>query len=763
MWTARATSYRHERGFDHAAARLAVVVQTMVESEVSGVMFTGNPLTTATDEIVVNASYGLGEAIVAGIVTPDQFVIDFDTSRVKEQVVGSKAVRIVRDPVTGTGTVTEDVPPALAGRPSLSADQLAGLADLGRRVQEQYGGFPQDIEWGISGGTLHLLQSRPVTGVEFSWDADVEEGNINHTVEDDYIWTRQWADMLTTGGVTPLTYSIRYAYSMSVCWNHMANCADVNELVGMRLWKYHKGELYYNCLWEKVWLEKTVWPHGRMAEHLMMVPKPWHDEIKAAPFSLLKYVRGLIKTQLVDPDVLGFRKVLPSWHANRAAEAHGLTYEELAKLSDKEVKRYTERTIQLEIDHGNPVVMALLMHMRDAMNLLALMLDRWYGPDPQVFAKLISGCRTRTGTQVENIKLWEIAKIIHDSPALTRVFGDNPGAGFFTACEASDEGRAFLERYRAFEAEYYFRGHSDRDMIYDRRREDPGLDYNSLATLLNSDFSITPDDREREVNERREALFDEVVAAIRGTPLGGLKAEALKWAFVQVHDYIVLRDDERQFPNDATVYAYKRGFIEMGRRLTARGLLDSEHDVHYLSWQEVYQLLDGNTSKLPLMRAKVAARRRDVKRRHSHEAPMPKYLVRNRAADIDTADAGDGSGALRGMGTSSGLVTGRARVVKSLAEIGRVQRGEILVTNSTDPGWTPVFLTISGVVVETGGVLSHSSLLAREYGFPAVLLENAMALIPDGAEITVNGDAGTVVVTEPEVDTEPADRELVDA
>jgi pyruvate,water dikinase len=401
--------------------------------------------------------------------------------------------------------------------------------------------------------------------------------------------------------------------------------------------------------------------------------------------------------------------------------------------------------------------------MRDAMNLLALMLDRWYGPDPQVFAKLISGCRTRTGTQVENIKLWEIAKIIHDSPALTRVFGDNPGAGFFTACEASDEGRAFLERYRAFEAEYYFRGHSDRDMIYDRRREDPGLDYNSLATLLNSDFSITPDDREREVNERREALFDEVVAAIRGTPLGGLKAEALKWAFVQVHDYIVLRDDERQFPNDATVYAYKRGFIEMGRRLTARGLLDSEHDVHYLSWQEVYQLLDGNTSKLPLMRAKVAARRRDVKRRHSHEAPMPKYLVRNRAADIDTADAGDGSGALRGMGTSSGLVTGRARVVKSLAEIGRVQRGEILVTNSTDPGWTPVFLTISGVVVETGGVLSHSSLLAREYGFPAVLLENAMALIPDGAEITVNGDAGTVVVTEPEVDTEPADRELVDA
>lgn len=752
LWTARATAYRHERGFDHIEALLAVVVQAMVESDVSGVMFTANPLTTATDELVINAAFGLGEAVVGGIVTPDQYVINADTLGVKERTLGSKSLRIVRNSAEGAGTVIEEVAPAQGGQPSLSDQQAADLANLGRRVQEYYGGFPQDIEWALADGTHYLLQSRPITGVEFSWDADVEEGNINPTVADDYVWTRQWADMLTTGGVTPLTYSVRYAYTMSRCWNHMAKCAGVDELIGMRLWKYHKGELYYNCLWEKIWLEKTVWPHGRTPEHLLMVPKPWHDEISRAPFNVVNYLKGLVRTQLIDPDVLGFRKVLADWRNNRAHEVAGLTYEELAQLSDRELKRYTERIIQLEIDHGDPIVMALLMHMRDAMNLLALMLHKWYdGDDAQVFPKLISGSRTRSGTQIENNRLWELAKMIRSSEALLTVFRENPGAAFFDACEHVAEGRDFLGHYRSFADEYSYRGHSDRDMIYDRRCEDPGLDYTSFETLLNSDFSVLPDDREREVNERREATLDEVVANVRRRRLGALKSEAIKWAVAMVHDYIVLRDDERQYPNDATVMSYKRGFVEMGRRLRQRGILDSERDVHFLSWQELYRLLDGNVSNLDLMKAKVAGRRRDVERRHNPEGSMPKYLQRDRAVDLDSSQDEAADGALRGMATSSGVVTGRARIVRKLSEINRVQKDEILVTNSTDPGWTPVFLIIKGVIVETGGVLSHASCLAREYGFPAVLLDNAMALIPDGAEIAVNGDNGTVRVLDPEL------------
>lgn len=190
LWTARATSYRHDHGFDQSTVAIAVVIQTMVESDVSGVMFTGNPLTTATDEIVINASWGLGEAVVQGIVTPDEYTVRSRNGRVISHSIGEKLVRIVRDPAAASGTVTESVPEALQDARCLSDDEIAQLADLGRRIQTYYDGFPQDIEWALHDGWLYLLQSRPITGVEFSWDSDV----------DDTMYPPEWTTPKTRSG-----------------------------------------------------------------------------------------------------------------------------------------------------------------------------------------------------------------------------------------------------------------------------------------------------------------------------------------------------------------------------------------------------------------------------------------------------------------------------------------------------------------------------------------------------------------------------------
>jgi hypothetical protein len=188
MWTARATAYRHNGKHDQEAARLAVVVQTMVESDVSGVMFTANPMTARTDEIVVNASWGLGEGIVSGVLTPDEYLLAKGNLKIKARTVGAKEKQVRRNPETSRGTVLVDTPQQDRDRSSLSDEHLVELADLGRRVMDFYGGLPQDIEWALVGEQLHLLQSRPVTGAEFTWDEEVD-GWYDVPEDEDTIWT----------------------------------------------------------------------------------------------------------------------------------------------------------------------------------------------------------------------------------------------------------------------------------------------------------------------------------------------------------------------------------------------------------------------------------------------------------------------------------------------------------------------------------------------------------------------------------------------
>src|SRR5262249_47889133 len=150
-----------------------------------------------------------------------------------------------------------------------------------------------------------------------------------------------------------------------------------------------------------------------------------------------------------------------------------------------------------------------------------------------------------------------------------------------------------------------------------------------------------------------------------------------------------------------------------------------------------------------------AARAKDVDRVMNKAARPPKYLQRNRVIDLDHAPGEETPGVYKGLPTSSGICTGTARVVRLIDDIGKVHKGENLVTNSTDPGWASVFVVASAVVTETGGMLSHASCLTREYGMPSVQLPNAMDLIPDGATITIDGDLGTITIVDEEPQTKP--------
>jgi pyruvate,water dikinase len=262
-------------------------------------------------------------------------------------------------------------------------------------------------------------------------------------------------------------------------------------------------------------------------------------------------------------------------------------------------------------------------------------------------------------------------------------------------------------------------------------------------------------------NARRAIVKADVEKSIAGKPLGALKVEAFKWCLEYVLRFQISRDNERHFV-DRSTYSLKKAFAEVGRRLRKRGALTAENDHYFLTQYELFDLLAGAPATA-LTRAKIASRRKNFEDYDAKAYVPPKFLQHNRPLNTEPALAAGGGGRriLQGLPTSRGTVTATARVVKKLSEIGRVNPGEILVANSTDPGWTPVFAVISGVVVETGGLMSHSSCLAREYGFPAALVEGAVQAIPDGATITLNGDTGEVQIDDvPEAEGEP-ERELV--
>ena len=320
-----------------------------------------------------------------------------------------------------------------------------------------------------------------------------------------------------------------------------------------------------------------------------------------------------------------------------------------------------------------------------------------------------------------------------------------------------ESGRVWLAEYEAFVSKHGHRGHADRDIYFTRRAEDPAVDYRALRGVVIAGDTPDPHDQEIAVERRRQIAVEDVVSNLRKKSFGGLRADLFLTALNYSMRFLTLRDEHRYFV-DRSTFTMKRGYREIARRLLERGQLKSADDFYFLTKEELYRLLDG-VGNPDLVRAKIDGRKRNFLAVLKRDTERPMYLRHGSSADHElvTSSGEVDDGVLRGLPTSRGVVEGTARVVKELEEIGGVKSGEILITNSTDPGWTPVFLVISGIVLETGGLLAHGSLLAREYGFPAVQLPRAMSLIPDGARIRVDGDNGVVTV----LDEYPADQSEV--
>ena len=331
----------------------------------------------------------------------------------------------------------------------------------------------------------------------------------------------------------------------------------------------------------------------------------------------------------------------------------------------------------------------------------------WYdGENPNAFTEVISGISERTHQFQDDYDFWKLADTIRQSPKLLALIREFEGKAFFEELKNHEEGRAFLSQYQDFLEMNFYRGHADRDIYYARRIEDPNIDYEALRLMAAPDDLESPEVREEKLVRRREAATAEVIENLSRQPLGDVKVEIFKFLQGYCLKIFMSRDDGRSI-GDAMTFRKKLILGELGRRTVSRGLLAGEDDFYFLSIGELYELLEGKEPPA-LARAKVAARRKGFERFRTHEEDPPAFLKGDVPMEPD--QPADGSDALKGVGTSPGLVTGRARVIYTQKDIGRLEPGDILVCHGTDPGWTSAF----NIVRRRGGAV-------RRYAGPLLL------------------------------------------
>ena len=368
-----------------------------------------------------------------------------------------------------------------------------------------------------------------------------------------------------------------------------------------------------------------------------------------------------------------------------------------------------------------------------ALSGLAKLLEHWYdGDSGTALQNLISGIPGNKAA-IEGEALFKLARMICESNLLTRLFAEHPGEAFFDAARASDDGaaRKFISAYADFILQHSHRGHQDRGFYYDRRVEKPGLDYDAFRQLLQAENPVHPAELMDKLVKRREAVMAKVSTKLRPKPFGRFRVRIFEYLTRYCLRFLKYRDDERHY---------------LDRLTYGKGMIDEADDYWFLARHELYDYLNG-AAAATLCKAKIAARKRVFHKRNVRLEPTPTWLRNGAVVDLSVAAHTDDElpeGTLVGISTSHGIATGPSRIVLQLDQIGRVENGDILVCNSTDPGWMSVFPKIRGLVLETGGILAHGACLSREYGIPAVQIRDAMQQVPDAVAITVDGNATRV-------------------
>lgn len=731
LWTDRAVAYRAANRIDHRAVRLAVVIQDMVQSQVAGVMFTANPVTGRRHEAVIDASPGLGESVVSGAVNPDHFVVDTATGRITERRLGDKLTSIRSLPGGGT----ERVPTALAGA-CVTDDQVRALAALGARVEALYGS-PQDTEWAIdAGGTLWLTQARPITTLYPIPEPTADGLRV------------YFCFSLAQGLYRPLTPMGLSAFRVvSSSAADLSGAPVADRLAGARQFNEAGGRIFIDVTGVvRSRMGRATVPRifdvmeARSAKVLRgLFDDPRLSVIQRSRWSVLRRIARVCFRYRIPPRAV--HALIGPEAARRRAEQVGVDLRRRLALP-------AGATAIQRLDHIEQVLATELIPLLPTIapgavpGFLMLALASWLLGDrarPGEVQSVLRGLPHNVTTEMD-LALWEVANRIRTDPAAAELMRTAPAAELAGRFHAGTLPPVAAEALAGFLARYGERAVAEIDLGLPRWSEDPAHVLGVIANYLRlDDPALAPD----ALFARGAAEAEQTIEAL-GRRAGGLRGRVVRFALRRARSLAGLRELPKYYMVTALA-AVRAQLAAVGAELASRGRLAAAHDIFFLTLAEVRTSVGPASPERIDLRALVTRRReaydRELRRRH-----VPRVLLSDGTEPEAVATAGaPAEGALTGTPASAGTVTGIARVV--LDPVGaHLEPGEIVVCPSTDPGWTPLFLTAGGLVMEMGGANSHGAVVAREYGIPAVVgVARATERLVTGQRITVDGTAGAIV------------------
>ncbi|MCC5976140.1 MAG: hypothetical protein JJT81_19105 [Rubellimicrobium sp.] len=718
LWNPRAVSYRKRVGLDTTDIGIAVVVQRMIDAERSGVLFTANPLDHRRDRMLLSASFGLGEAVVGGDVSPDNWVLDA-SGRVLDHHLSDKQVITLRE---GKGTVNRPMPEDKRRAISLSDTEVAELARLGAKAQA-YFDSPQDLEWAIEGGSIYLVQSRPITSLfPLPEPLPAPEDGLR----------------------------------LYLCFNvHAQQMLEPFTPAGIDWWRAIVGGFAHAATGrperDLPWLKEGA---GRLfADITPMLRKPgrWPQLAEAA--SDKDPVTGQAMLAFRDREGsriigrkggigfwwrlgpllarLGWRGLMASLNPEKARLRVLAETDAAIRQIEKEAQGLS--TMRARVDFIRDVLgrrgaiiwiipVAVMNPGLMAEGALKRKVHDWLG-DEALFTPVQRALPHNITTEM-GLTLWRLARQFKAEGV--EPTADHPGVA------------TFLNRF----------GHRalwEIDPGIARWSEDPSY----VLDLIRS-YMEAPEDADQEAQFGRqkaeaEAAMADLVTRVRAAK-GGLRARVFAWQLCCYRELAGLREQPK-FEGARMIALARSIWLDAGAELVAKDVLDAAEDVLFLRLDD---LLEWEADQARDLRDRAAEARAAYEREKTRRA-VPRLMTSDGEA-IFGVRTDERDGVLSGLPVSAGTHEGRVRVVLHPAGV-KLERGEVLVCRGTDPGWTPLFLQAGALVMETGGAVSHGSIVAREYGLPAVAgVAEATTRLQEGQRVRVDGQSGQVVLLDAEAE-----------
>jgi phosphohistidine swiveling domain-containing protein len=741
LFTDRAVLYRRQQGFISEGARLSVVVQQMAAPVVSGILFTADPLTGHRGICSIDASWGLGEALVSGLVNADLYKVEKATGKVASARVAHKALGIFA--LEGGGTEQRDLDDAQADARVLSDEDCGRLAELARQVEGHYQ-KPQDIEWCLEeDGALKLVQTRPITSLYPAPDTTDDSfrifGSFGHV-------------QVMTEPIRPFGYSVmqvvlplgkdRSEDKSDLCWN-----------IGHRLYidltvALHRFPFSFVLPRLMAGVDAGMRP---IVEALMKRPA----FKRRRPPGRIRH--GRVFRHFLRP-VLGgaFKNLLRRDVENAADEFNGTMVRVVGEWRERvaaagslrERVRLLPKVLGGVFDALLPVFPPMVLPGVISWALLNKLMGTRVAKEQ--IEQLTRGLEGNLTTQMD-LELGDLADLFRTQPELRALVMEGEPKTVMASIAARDDAADIAQAWTRFLEHYGHRAPSEIDASRTRWREDPSSLVISLRGMLASDEIGGHRAHERRMQEGAREAAEAIVDAARQGLFGGLRARVATKLIANIRAFMALREHGKYYAMQLIEIAHLTA-KEVGATLAANGQLRDEKDVFLFTIDELLPLLDG---EIDGVQDRIDATHASLAR--AAKLSPPRILTSDGEAPVPPPPENLPEGALGGLGASSGVIEGVARVVLDpTREV--LQHGEILIAPFTDPGWTPLFVHAAGLVMEVGGLVTHGSVVAREYGIPAVVgVDHATTRIKTGDRIRVDGSQGFVIPLPPLLDDQVAD------